>query len=415
MNSKSAITLACAISTLFLGCGQDRNPASSNTSALSDTQLQSLEQDQDFIQRDADTNQIVNAVPLSRHLHGRFTYFTGTARKWNTTINWFYNSAGQPTFFAKADVVARLIAATKQWEAVSGVKFQYMGESTIAPSSAGCDRNNIVGWAPLTNSTVGVTQGCFSGSTFSEFDMQLDNRSGSFVNSLTLVQEVSVHEFGHALGLGHTDVSPAVMTAFLSSLNLVADDISGVRALYGLPAGTVTPAPTPVPTPAPTPVPTPQPTPAPTPAPNPVPAPGWVACAQENQTCSFTGTRQVRYGANGVFATKTFTTSVPCTNAVFGDPLSGVVKHCEYSSTAVTPPAPTPVPTPAPSPAPAPLTWSVCAQENQTCAFTGTKQVRYGANGVFTTQTFTGNVICSNGVFGDPVFGVVKHCEVSSQ
>jgi hypothetical protein len=58
--------------------------------------------------------------------------------------------------------------------------------------------------------------------------------------------------------------------------------------------------------------------------------PGWTVCAGEGKVCSFSGTRQVRYGANGVYATKTATGSIACTNAVFGDPISNVVKSCSY-------------------------------------------------------------------------------------
>jgi hypothetical protein len=58
----------------------------------------------------------------------------------------------------------------------------------------------------------------------------------------------------------------------------------------------------------------------------------WTRCAVENGVCSFTGTRQVRYGANGVYAFRTATGSIGCDNATFGDPLSGVVKACDYSS-----------------------------------------------------------------------------------
>ncbi len=57
--------------------------------------------------------------------------------------------------------------------------------------------------------------------------------------------------------------------------------------------------------------------------------PTWTFCANENGTCSFTGTRQVRYGANNVFTYKVLTNGTACTNAVFGDPLVGVVKRCE--------------------------------------------------------------------------------------
>jgi hypothetical protein len=59
----------------------------------------------------------------------------------------------------------------------------------------------------------------------------------------------------------------------------------------------------------------------------------WTACATEGGTCSFSGTRQVRYGAGVNFITKTFTGSVGCNNYDFGgDPIYGTVKSCSYSS-----------------------------------------------------------------------------------
>ena len=54
----------------------------------------------------------------------------------------------------------------------------------------------------------------------------------------------------------------------------------------------------------------------------------WVFCADEDQLCSFTGTKNVRYGADGVYVFKTLTDGTMCTNSVFGDPLDGVVKQC---------------------------------------------------------------------------------------
>jgi serine protease len=58
----------------------------------------------------------------------------------------------------------------------------------------------------------------------------------------------------------------------------------------------------------------------------------WTTCATEGGTCSFSGTRDVRYGAATSFVTKTFTSKVACTNAVFGDPAHGIVKSCSYAS-----------------------------------------------------------------------------------
>jgi len=62
------------------------------------------------------------------------------------------------------------------------------------------------------------------------------------------------------------------------------------------------------------------------------PSSSWIACAGEGGTCTFTGTRDVRYGTATSYVIKTFTGSVACTNTVFGDPAHGYVKTCSYSS-----------------------------------------------------------------------------------
>jgi serine protease len=58
----------------------------------------------------------------------------------------------------------------------------------------------------------------------------------------------------------------------------------------------------------------------------------WTTCASEGGTCSFSGTRDVRYGTATSYVIKTFTSKVACTNTVFGDPARGFVKSCSYSS-----------------------------------------------------------------------------------
>jgi beta-glucanase (GH16 family) len=59
----------------------------------------------------------------------------------------------------------------------------------------------------------------------------------------------------------------------------------------------------------------------------------WTNCATENGTCSFSGTREVRYGLDGKYATRTATGSIACTNEVFGDPYPGADKICSYATT----------------------------------------------------------------------------------
>jgi len=63
----------------------------------------------------------------------------------------------------------------------------------------------------------------------------------------------------------------------------------------------------------------------------------WTFCANENQLCSFTGTKEVQYGANGMYAYGNYTNGVQCSNAVFGDPAPNVVKQCYYRDASTTP------------------------------------------------------------------------------
>ena len=123
----------------------------------------------------------------------------------------------------------------------------------------------------------------------------------------------------------------------------------------------------------------------------------WVACAAEDQVCRFSGTTSVRFGLNGTYATRTATDSIACTVQVFGDPLFGVDKVCEYDAGA--------------TPVPPATTWTRCAVEDATCVFSGSRSVRYGANGAYAYQTATGSIQCSNAVFGDPAFGADKTCD----
>ena len=127
---------------------------------------------------------------------------------------------------------------------------------------------------------------------------------------------------------------------------------------------------------------------------------GWNQCANEGGTCTFSGTREVRYGSGTTFVSRTVSGSVACSNAVFGDPTPNVAKTCSYAADSTT--------------AQAAETWNTCAGEEGLCTFSGTRDVRYGAGSSFVTRTFTGTVACSNSIFGDPALGVVKSCSVSS-
>jgi len=53
----------------------------------------------------------------------------------------------------------------------------------------------------------------------------------------TNLLQVAVHEIGHSLGLGHSDVQNSIMAPFYRGykpgFTLDKDDIDGIRHLYG--------------------------------------------------------------------------------------------------------------------------------------------------------------------------------------
>ncbi|MFC1408629.1 alpha-L-rhamnosidase C-terminal domain-containing protein [Streptacidiphilus sp. N1-12] len=126
------------------------------------------------------------------------------------------------------------------------------------------------------------------------------------------------------------------------------------------------------------------------------PPAGYTQCAQQNGTCTFTGTQSVAYGADGIYSYRTVTGGTGgtgCDDATLGDPDFGFVKSC-YTGPVVNGPAGS----------------TFCGPENGLCAFSGTRTVAYGAGATFTTKSLSGGTPCTNAVFGDPVPGTVKSC-----
>ena len=137
---------------------------------------------------------------------------------------------------------------------------------------------------------------------------------------------------------------------------------------------------------------------------------GWSTCARENTRCSFSGSKEVRYGADGRYRTRFAYGGVQCDNRSFGgDPLPGQPKECQVRGGVESgyPNRPPPVIGGASNDG-----WRHCAEENGTCYVTSTATVRFGSQGRYAyVNGVRDRVACTIGVFGDPHYGERKSCE----
>ncbi len=179
-----------------------------------------------------------------------FEYSFGSPARWSAkSITWRYSAGGAPAAFQAdpAGTAQKIAAASAKWSAVCGVRFFYAGTTSVAPNNViggQPDRANVVGWGPLDANVSGVTNSWNTlqadGSlALVDADMTLNSSYLQFAGEL---DRTTTHEWGHMLGLGHSNLSDAVMsgppdTPYNNLSDLTADDVRGCRCLYGAAAG----------------------------------------------------------------------------------------------------------------------------------------------------------------------------------
>jgi len=151
-----------------------------------------------------------------------------------------------------------------------------------APVPPGYDGQNTITWGPIGGLAIG--RACWSG--VDECDIVLDSGWGGAANE-EAIRTVAMHEVGHCLGLGHSEVQAAVMWASYSNPKaLHADDRAGFCAIYGCNGGSPPTPPPPTPTVTAT-----SPTATVSPTPTATPTRLWKRCGRKlvplNWTCAF--------------------------------------------------------------------------------------------------------------------------------
>jgi hypothetical protein len=175
--------------------------------------------------------------------------YSASGPRWaRSPVPYYVNAANLDLATAPANAAVRAGADTWALQSGASFAFQYAGAST--QTTTGYDGTNLVVFRNASSgSAIATTYWWSSGSGIIDADIVFWDGAFRFFAGTAgcsggfYIEDIAAHEFGHALGLGHSTVTGATMYPSTSSCNVAnrsldADDIAGVRSLYppsGLP------------------------------------------------------------------------------------------------------------------------------------------------------------------------------------
>jgi matrixin len=181
-------------------------------------------------------------VAVATVLSGNPGAFTLSGPAWpQAQTPYFVNSANLDLSGPAADAAVRAGAAT--WLQQAGAfRFIYSGSSSQTTNTN--DQINLVLFRNESNgSAIATTYWWSTGTRIIDADIVFWDGGFTFFAGSTgcsggfYIEDIAAHEFGHALGLGHSTLPAATMYPSVSSCNtgnrtLDPDDISGALSLY---------------------------------------------------------------------------------------------------------------------------------------------------------------------------------------
>ncbi len=192
-------------------------------------------------------------VGAGTHPSTKFQVEFAPSARWLAPVRWKYNHDKAPPELAgfKSAIIAQLQASFDKWSSQCAVAHQYDGETTTAPNTLvpaatygnQPDGSSVVGWDALAPAYGAWTYVWFemAGAQRALIDADVVLNPAN-VRTLAELDRLMTHEWGHVLGLSHSNLQSAVMagpplTNYSPLVTPQADDIRGCRCLYGLLTG----------------------------------------------------------------------------------------------------------------------------------------------------------------------------------
>ncbi len=146
--------------------------------------------------------------------------------------------------FSQATWELQFQKAAAVWQAVANINLSQVSDNGSPEATNGDQQDDPrfgdirVGMVNLGSGVLGETflPPPYNGGTAAG-DMFLNSTASWQINTDYDLETVAIHEFGHALGLGESQITTACMYAYYNGMkqSLTTDDIAGIQSVWGAP------------------------------------------------------------------------------------------------------------------------------------------------------------------------------------
>ena len=177
---------------------------------------------------------------VNTHLLG----YVAAGHTWGTNQVVYYVNPTNVSGLSEATAISAIQSAAAGWKSQTSANVQLVYGGTTPDASLALDYRNEVFFRNDSNGYIANTYWWYDG-TGHLVDADIVFHEGAYkffafsgCDTGIYVEDVAIHEFGHALGLDHSQYSGVTMSAAMpgycdqSQTTLEPDDISGIETLY---------------------------------------------------------------------------------------------------------------------------------------------------------------------------------------